>query len=128
MKKLALLLCCLAGFTAFSLSASTNTEGKTEPQYQEQCAPAPCDTPTTVCNQVPCNVPVNAQNSTITTNGAVPCTTTVVPCATDTVCNPAPCDVPVNCDAPVNCTVPANNQSTTPAPATAQNQVYNVCC
>lgn len=74
MKKLALLFCGLGSMFALSLNAADVTSAQPEPQYQEQCVPAPC-APDTVCNQLPCNVP-------------------------DTVCNPAPCVNPAPCDNP----------------------------
>ncbi|MCH5224463.1 MAG: hypothetical protein J1D77_00640 [Muribaculaceae bacterium] len=106
MKKLALLFCGLGAMFALSLNAENYASPQAEPQYQEQCVPAPC-APDTVCNQVPCNVPVNVPCAT--PEGVVPCATPegVVPCATDSVCNPAPC--------------------VTPAPAQTQT-VNNVCC
>ena len=82
MKKLALFLCGLGSLAVVSVSAADYTPSQTqEPQYQEQCAPAPCAPDT--CTQLPCNVPVTSNQQ------QVPCNN--VPCAPDTVCNPAPC-------------------------------------
>lgn len=84
MKKLALLFLGLGSLAAFSVSAATYPSEQAEPQYQEQCAPAQCYTPT-ADNQVPCNVPVNQQPC-----DPAPCNP--APCQPDTVCNPAPCN------------------------------------
>lgn len=108
MKKLALLFCGLGSLAFLSASAATYTTTQSEPQYQEQCVPAPCNTDT-VCNQLPCNVPVNC-NTPQNCNTVVNCATPVT-CTPDTVCNPAPCNVPTQ-----------NN-------TTAQNNnTYNGCC
>lgn len=115
MKKLALLLCGLGSLVAVNASAMTYASPQNEPQYQEQCVPAPCVTDT-VCNQVPCNVPANVpcnQTGNVQNCTPAPCVTPanasnsgVVPCVNDTTCNPAPC--------------------VTPAPS--QTQAYNGCC
>lgn len=116
MKKLALFLVGLGSLATVSICAADNTPSQNqEPQYQEQCVPVTCYNDT-VCNQLPCNVPVaQGQNGANTYCDPVPCTTATycnpAPCATDTVCNPAPCaPVPVNTQA-------ANSQvACTPAP------------
>lgn len=81
MKKLALLLCGFGSLAILSVSAANYTSPQPEPQYQEQCAPAPC-VPDSACYQLPCNAPV------------------AVPCNTDTVCTPVPCNTPAPCTTP----------------------------
>lgn len=93
MKKLALLLCGIGSLAALSVYADNYSSPQPEPQYQEQCVPAPCYTDT-VCNQLPCNVPVNC-DTPVNCNAPVNCATPVN-CAPDTVCAPAPCNVPQN--------------------------------
>lgn len=85
MKKLALSLLGLGSLLAVSVSAANYTPTQSEPQYQEQCQPAPCYTDT--CYNLPCNAPVN--NTAQSQEPCTPCNP--APCAPDTVCNPAPC-------------------------------------
>ncbi|MCH5239500.1 MAG: hypothetical protein J1F38_04705 [Muribaculaceae bacterium] len=116
MKKLALLFCGISSLIALNLYAEAPVSSQQQPQYQEVCQPAPCYNDT-VCNQLPCNVPVGATNCT-----NVPCLTPAAGnSATNVPCAPAPCYNDTVC-APAPCVTPA------PAPAQTTAQVNNACC